>query len=45
MKKEKVSLWGYIDRTGNYVIEPQFLEALNFSEGLAVARTDILRAI
>jgi hypothetical protein len=27
--------WGFIDATGRVVIEPQFLEATNFSEGLA----------
>jgi len=27
--------WGYIDRTGDYVIPPQFDQAYSFSEGLA----------
>lgn len=29
---------GYIDETGKYVIQPQLGDALNFSEGLAMAR-------
>lgn len=28
-------LWGYIDRSGGYVIPPQFDQAYSFSEGLA----------
>lgn len=27
--------YGYIDKTGNYIIKPQFSQAHNFSEGLA----------
>lgn len=27
--------WGYIDRTGSFVIKPQFRFASEFSEGLA----------
>jgi len=27
--------WGYIDRTGNFVIQPQYKFAFSFSEGLA----------
>ena len=30
--------WGFIDRQGTYVIEPQFAYAQSFSEGLAVVR-------
>lgn len=32
--------YGYIDKTGNWVIKPQFIEAGDFSEGLACASTD-----
>jgi len=32
--------WGYIDRTGHFVIEPAFDEASSFSGGLAVIGTD-----
>jgi hypothetical protein len=32
--------YGYIDRTGEWVIEPRFLEAKPFSEGLAPVRTE-----
>jgi len=28
--------YGYIDKTGNYVIEPKFYGAESFSEGLAL---------
>ncbi|MCH7591190.1 MAG: WG repeat-containing protein [Planctomycetes bacterium] len=31
--------WGYIDRSGQFVIKPKFLSAYDFSEGLAVAST------
>lgn len=34
----KVSLWGYIDKTGKEVINPQFKSAGQFSEGLAAVR-------
>ena len=27
--------WGYIDKTGKYVVNPQFDEVWSFSEGLA----------
>jgi len=30
--------WGYIDTTGKWFIEPQFDDAGDFSEGLAVVR-------
>lgn len=32
-------LWGYIDKTGEYVIEPAFYDAFPFSEGLAAVKT------
>ncbi|MGN0539214.1 MAG: WG repeat-containing protein [Candidatus Fimenecus sp.] len=32
-------LWGYIDKTGEYVIEPAYYDALPFSEGLAAVKT------
>ena len=34
------SLWGYVSREGNVVIEPTFLEAKSFSEGSAPVLTD-----
>jgi hypothetical protein len=30
--------WGYIDKTGKYIINPQFDEAMGFNEGLASVR-------
>lgn len=33
-------LFGYIDKSGNYVIKPQFTYASSFSDGLAVAERD-----
>lgn len=32
------NLWGYIDKTGKTIIEPQFIAAGEFSEGLAAVR-------
>ena len=32
---EENDLWGYMDDSGNIIIEPKFLSAHNFSEGLA----------
>lgn len=32
--------WGYIDRSGRIVIEPQFEAASQFSDGLAAVKTD-----
>jgi hypothetical protein len=32
--------FGYIDRSGNYFIEPQFQAADSFSEGLALVSLD-----
>lgn len=34
------SLWGFIDREGQYVISPQFARAEPFSEGLASVKVD-----
>lgn len=34
-ERPKTNDWGYIDRTGNWVIAPRFVEARRFSEGLA----------
>lgn len=31
-------LWGYVDKTGEYVIQPQYYEALPFSEDLAAVK-------
>ncbi len=36
-------LWGYVDHTGNLVIEPRFHDASDFSEGLAAVRVDWAR--
>ena len=30
--------WGYIDKSGEYVIDPQFSDAMEFSEGLAAVQ-------
>lgn len=30
--------WGYIDKTGKYVIKPEFDEANDFADGLAAVR-------
>src|SRR5262245_25173385 len=38
VKRASDSKWGYIDRTGKVIIEPQFDSAHDFSEGLAWAR-------
>jgi hypothetical protein len=32
--------WGYIDKTGKTVVNPQFISASSFSEGLAAVRID-----
>ena len=32
--------WGYIDRTGNVIIAPQFQQASEFSEGVAAVNID-----
>ena len=31
--------WGYVDKNGQYIINSQFEEAYNFSEGLALFRS------
>lgn len=31
--------WGYVDKKGQYVINSQFLEAYNFSDGLALVKS------
>lgn len=36
-KKEDISYFGYIDTLGKIIIEPQFLNATNFSNGKAIA--------
>lgn len=41
MGKEK--LWGYIDKEGNFAIEPKFHDAWNYHEGLAVVKVDWAR--
>jgi hypothetical protein len=32
--------WGFIDKTGQWAIKPQFESAMNFSEGLALVQKD-----
>ena len=32
---EKRYCWGYIDKNGNYLLEPQYMDAYGFQEGLA----------
>ncbi len=39
----KEQLWGYIDRSGEYVVQPQFHDAWNFHEGLAVVKVEWAR--
>lgn len=36
-EKNNISYFGYIDTSGKTVIKPEFLNATNFSEGLAIA--------
>ena len=36
------SFWGYIDKTGKFVIKPQFYNACDFSEGLAAVEVWLL---
>ncbi|MGH9931600.1 MAG: WG repeat-containing protein, partial [Pyrinomonadaceae bacterium] len=36
-------MWGFIDKTGKLVIQPQYIEAWSFSEGLAAAEVPIDR--
>lgn len=38
VKDVKTGKWGYIDRTGNYAISPQYIMAFPFNEGLANVR-------
>ena len=38
-ERAKRSTWGFIDRGGTIVIEPQFDNARSFSEGLAAVTT------
>lgn len=37
-KVQKTNKWGFIDKTGNFVVQPTFEDALNFSEGLAAVQ-------
>src|SRR5436190_655451 len=37
--------WGYINRTGDIVIKPQFVDAWDFSEGLAYVRSGARRGL
>ncbi len=43
MSTAKRKVWGYIDREGVMVIEPQFDDAWDFHEGLAVIKIDWAR--
>lgn len=38
MGDDGATLWGYIDRAGNFAIEPSFSQAEPFAEGLAAVR-------
>lgn len=38
---KKDGKWGYIDKTGKIVIEPRFLEAADFSEGMGVVVVNV----
>ena len=40
ISKERDRKWGYIDKSGNVVIQPQFKEAHFFSDGLACVTPD-----
>ena len=40
MRNGPGELWGFIDKTGVWVIEPQFFYADPFSEGLALVKSD-----
>ncbi len=31
-------MWGYVDKTGNFTIKPQYYDAMPFSEGLAAVK-------
>jgi hypothetical protein len=35
-KEEGISYFGFIDKAGNTIIEPQFLNATNFNNGMAI---------
>ena len=37
---EKRQLWGFIDKSGNFIIEPQFDGAGDFQDGLALVKID-----
>lgn len=39
----KEQLWGYINKEGEYVVEPKFHDAWNFHEGLAVVKVEWAR--
>ncbi len=41
MGKEK--LWGYIDKSGEFVVQPRFHDAWDFHEGLAAVKVDWAR--
>lgn len=43
MPREKRLLWGYIDKSGNCIIEPQFDGAADFHDGLAAVKIDWMR--
>ena len=39
----KEQLWGYVDKNGEFAIEPKFHDAWNFHEGLAVVKVEWAR--
>ncbi len=39
----KEYLWGYIDKTGNFIIDPKFHDAWDFHEGLAAVKVEWAR--
>jgi hypothetical protein len=41
-KVTEKGLFGYIDKTGKYVLEPQYIEAQSFTEGMAAVMVDVL---
>jgi len=41
-KVTEKGLFGYIDKTGKKVLEPQYIEAQSFTEGMAAVKVDVL---
>lgn len=40
VKDASTGLWGYIDKKGNYVVQPNYYNVFPFSEGLATVQTE-----